>query len=287
MPVISIKAVFEALAHATILMGPIFLGAVLHASDSLYRQLPSNEDDLSMNVTEVGFGIRHFSILYNETAEEEDIRFSDEQEEALGSQHFAAHILFHALDGLMCLFLILPIVIAIYNRWWKNMEPLLVLSRLTASLAGIYVPLMMVLTILMVVPFALLSKSNLCGPSYVQLGFAEEDASMSSDEDDHHNDCHSDLEGTYAIIHEDIPANCEMGVSSIGFIAGTAIWPLIMLVQISFLRRRSEKLERDHQLAIVLDRRDFAIEQGSVEGVKDLADDETSCSSNDENEEIL
>ena len=54
-----------------------------------------------------------------------------------------------------------------------------------------------------------------------------------------------------------------------------------MMVQIYFLRLRSEKMERDYQLAIVLDRTNFAIDQGSVEGEKDLADDETSFSSSE------
>jgi hypothetical protein len=278
----SFKATLEVLVHGLILVAPLFLGGVLHASDSLFRQIPTNYEDLNENITEVGFGIRHFSVLYNETTEEEDVRFSDEQQDELGRQHSAAHITFHALQGLMWMILILPMLVAIFNRWWKKMAPLLALSKFTASLSRLYVPLMIVLTLLMAVPFVLLSKSNLCGPMYMQLGFAEEEASLSSDEDDHDNGCHSnDLEGTYAIMHEDVPATCEMGPSSIGFIAATAIWPVIMMVQIYFLRLRSEKMERDYQLAIVLDRTNFAIDQGSVEGEKDLADDETSFSSSE------
>ena len=239
-----------------------------------------NEDYLSRNITKVGFGIRYFSDLFNETTAEKDIRFSDEQEGELGFQHYTAHIVYHALHGLMWICLILPIAMAVYNRWWVKMEPLDTLSKLVTSLARFYVPMMLVLTILMIIPFVLLSKSNLCGRSYVQLGFAAEEASSSSDEKD---DCDSiELEGTYAIIHDDIESSCEIGPSGIGFLAATILWPLIILVQIYFLRRRSKSLERQHQLnVLVLDHKDFSIDQGLVEGVKDLADDQTSVSSSD------
>lgn len=275
---VSVKAAFEIALHAALLSVPVFLSAVLHASDSLYRQVPTNESELSSNITTVGFGLRHFSILFNETTEEEDIRFSDEQQEALGSNYLTAHTLYHVLNGLMWICLILPLIVSMDNRRRRNTEPLLAMSQLATSLGTVYVPWMIVLTLLMAVPFALLSQSNLCGPSYLQLGYDIEDAG-------HHDE---DLEGTYAITHSDIPTKCEIGASSIGFIAGTVAWPLVLLMQANILRRRGHKLELNHQLAIVLDRKNFDVKECSLDGSeKELADDETSYSDSDAGNESL
>ena len=294
----SVKVALEALLHTTLLLGPLFSSGILHQSDSLIRQIPSAFDP-SNNITEVGFGIRHFSIIFRNDTEVEDIRFSDEQEDALGREHNAAHIVFHVLHGFMWMFLVLSVMVpAVYygRQWWKNNRSgpkALALAKLTGWIAKVYLPALILLTLLMVVPYGLLTQSNLCNSEYVELGYAMEVDNDSSDDrdfgdEDHH--CHDDdFEGTYAKLHFDVDSRCEFATpSGLGFlVTNLSVLPLLLFMQHCVLRRRAAQFQAESQLA-EMNREEFGVEQGNDDGnaeeevvKRELADDETSVSSSE------
>ena len=82
----TIRTSLEGVLNNLILIAPSFITGALHASDSLFTQVPATIN-VDSNIMEVGFGIRQFGI--GNTA---DIWFSDEQEDVLGGHHFAAHM---------------------------------------------------------------------------------------------------------------------------------------------------------------------------------------------------
>jgi uncharacterized membrane protein YhaH (DUF805 family) len=191
----------EVLLHGSCLLAPYWISQVLSNSDSMITQVPETIDGAN-NITKVGFAIHSFSI-----GESEDIEFSDEQEDALGDQHKAAKILYFVFTSFMWLALIVPVLMGAVHRWGgSKMDGRLVMSKMTRSLARVSIPVVVVSTILMAIPFVLLSRSNLCGPNYIELRFQDEEMSAESSEDASDYDC-NDLEGTIAIMHEDIGAS--------------------------------------------------------------------------------
>jgi hypothetical protein len=219
---------------------------------------------------EVGFGIRDFSVG-NAT----DIRFSDDQEDALGGHHFAAHMAYEVFSILTLIFLLIPILVAIKHRCWNKTNTRLVLSKMIKSFAKVYTPLIVLCTLLMAIPFGLLAKSNLCGPHYIELGFQEE----SSSDDSSSDDFDSDFEGTFATVHDDISATCQLGRSGMG-VAAMAVWPFILLAQAYLLNRRGNELERDIQLE-----REVKINDATV-SVSDNNGDGDAIVSTNEDEDI-
>jgi len=200
---------------------------VLSNSDSMITQVPETIDAAN-NITKVGFAIHSFSI-----GESEDIEFSDGQEDALGDQHKAAKILYFVFTSFMWLALLVPVLMGAVRRWGSSkMDGRLVMSKMTRSLARVSIPVVVVSTILMAVPFVLLTRSNLCGPNYMELRFQDHDLE---------EDCNY-VEGTIAIVHEDIGASCELGRSGVATAIGFGVWPFILLVQAFFLNSKANKL---------------------------------------------
>jgi hypothetical protein len=225
----------EVLLHGSCLLAPYWISQVLSNSDSMITQVPETIDGAN-NITKVGFAIHSFSI-----GESEDIEFSDEQEDALGDQHKAAKILYFVFTSFMWLALIVPVLIGAVHRWGPSkMDGRLVMSKMTRSLARVSIPVVVVSTILMAVPFVLLTRSNLCGPNYMELRFQDQEMSAES-EDDSDYDCH-DLEGTIAIMHEGIGASCELDRSGVATAIGLVVWPFLLLVQAFFLNSKANKL---------------------------------------------
>jgi hypothetical protein len=59
-----------------------------------------------------------------------------------------------------------------------------------------------------------------------------------------------DVEGTIAILHEDIVAYCELGRSGVATVIGLGVcWPFILLIQAPFLNSKANKLEADFENA--------------------------------------
>jgi hypothetical protein len=255
----TIRTSLEGVLHTLILIAPFFITGALHASDSLFTQVPATIN-VDSNIMEVGFGIRQFSVG-NAT----DIRFSDEQQDALGGHHFAAHMAYHVFSALLWIFLLVPILTAIKHRWWNKTNTTLVLLKTMKSFDKVYIPLIMLCTLLMAIPFGLLAKSNLCGPHYIELGFQEE----SSSDDSSSDDFDSDFEGTFATVHDDISATCQLGRSGMGIAVLMAAWPFILLAQAYFLNRRGNELERDIQLAEELKIADATISVSDKNGDED------------------
>jgi hypothetical protein len=189
--------------------------------------------DAANNITKVGFAIHTFSI-----GERKDIDFSDQQEDALGDQHKAAKILFYLFISFMCLALIIPLLMGAVHRWGSSkMDGKLVMSKIAKSFATVSIPVLVVFTILMAIPFVLLARSNLCGPNYVELRFQGIDGDS------------EDVEGTIAFVHEDIGASCELGSSGFDTAFELGIWPFILLIQAFFLNRKANKLRADFENA--------------------------------------
>jgi spore maturation protein SpmB len=256
----TIRTSLEGVLHTLILIAPFFITGALHASDSLFTQVPATIN-VDSNIMEVGFGIRQFSVG-NAT----DIRFSDEQEDALGGHHHvAAHMAYHVFSALLWIFLLVPILTAIKHRWWNKTNTMLVLLKMMKSFAKVYIPLIIFCTLLMAIPFGLLAKSNLCGPHYIELGFQEE----SSSDDSSSDDFDSDFEGTFATVHDDISATCQLDRSGMGIAVLMAAWPFILLAQAYFLNRRGNELERDIQLAEELKIADATISVSDKNGDED------------------
>ena len=196
--------------------------------------------DAANNITKVGFAIHSFSI-----GETEDIDFSDEQEDALGDQHEAAKILYYLLTSFMWLALIVPVLMGAVHRWGRSkMDGLLVMSKMTRSLARVSIPVIAISAILMAVPFfVLLTRSNLCGPNYMELRFQDHDFAEENKSDSEDSDYYCNyIEGTIAIMHEDIGASCELGTSGVATAIGLGVWPFILLVQALFLNSKANKL---------------------------------------------
>lgn len=240
----TIRTSLEGVLHTLILIAPFFITGALHASDSLFTQVPATIN-VDSNIMEVGFGIRQFSVG-NAT----DIRFSDDQEDALGGHHFAAHMAYHVFSILLLIFLLVPILVAIKHRWWNKTNTMLVLWKTMKLFAKVYIPLIALCTLLMAIPFGLLAKSNLCGPHYIELGFQEE----SSSDDSSSDDSDLDFEGTFVTVHDDISATCQLGHSGIAVAFLMAVWPFVLLAQAYLLNRRGNELERDIQLAKEIER---------------------------------
>jgi hypothetical protein len=134
---------------------------------------------------------------------------------------------------------------------------MLVLLKMMKSFAKVYIPLIMLCTLLMAIPFGLLAKSNLCGPHYIELGFQDSSDDLFD----------PDFEGTFATVHDDISATCQLGRSSgMGIAVLMAAWPFILLAQAYFLNRRGNELEHDIQLAEELKIADATICQGQKWG---------------------
>jgi uncharacterized membrane protein YhaH (DUF805 family) len=216
----------EVLLHGSCLFAPHWISNVLSKSDSMITQVPETIDAAN-NITKVSFAIHSFSI-----GESEDIRFSDEQEDALGDQHKAAKILYFVFASFMWLALIVPVLMGAVHRWGSSkMDGRLVMSKMARSLARVSIPVVVVSTILMAVPFVLLTRSNLCGPNYMELRFQD------------------DVEGTIAIVHEDIGASCELGTSGVATAIALGVWPFILLLQALFLNSKANKLGADSENA--------------------------------------
>jgi hypothetical protein len=252
MPSSSARSIFfttvEVLLHASFLLVPFWFSGVLHSSDSMMHQVPDVVDPAN-NITTVGFGIRKFSV--NGT---EDVSFSDEQQDTLGDQHTAAHVTYHVFWGVMIVALCIPLIKAMICRWWCNkMEGRTVLACMTRSIAKRTIPIMILFTILMAAPFILLTRSNLCGPNYIELRYdLEVDASSDSGEDewDHHG-C-DDYVGTLAIVHEGVGATCELGTSGVGTAVMLCLWPFFMVAQAFFLNSKAKKMEAAIENVIVV-----------------------------------
>jgi uncharacterized membrane protein YidH (DUF202 family) len=230
--------------HASVLMAPLWISGVLHGSDSMLTHVPYSfsEVDASRNITEFGFALDKFSI--NGT---EDIGFSDEQEDAFGNEFMSAKVLYYFIRFMMFMALLLPISFALFRLVRKQMDRRLILSKLARTYAVISGPVMVVCTVLMAIPFVLLMRSNLCGPNFLELRYsAEIESEDESGCEDffHHHGCH-DMEGTVAIIHEDVSASCEFGASGVGFICLTAIFPFFLCAQAYFMNRTAKKLEAE------------------------------------------
>jgi hypothetical protein len=235
----------EVLLHGSCLLAPYWISTVLSNSDSMITQVPETIDAAN-NITKVGFAIHSFSV-----GETEDIEFSDEQEDALGAQHKAAKILYYVFTSFMWIALIVPVLMGIVRRWWgpTMMDGRLVMSKMTRSLSKVSIPVVVVSTILMAVPFILLTRSNLCGPNYTELRFLDHALEETTDSEDWEEFSGHDVEGTIAIVHEDIVAFCELGRSGFATAIGLGIWPFILLVQASFLTSKANKLESDFENA--------------------------------------
>ena len=284
----------EVTMHIIVLMAPLFFTGIIHNSDSLLKQVPLLTDNMNeFNIT--GFGLRDFSLIYNETNEDEDIKFSDEQQDTFGSNYRAAHITYHVFQGIMILSFIMPFLCALINRWYRRFDCLQVGSKLAKSLANVYIPLIVVTMLLMIIPFWLLTQSGLCGPNYIELGFTEEVETMDDidqfddmdDHDHHYNYNYScvDLVGSYAIVHDDIPSTCEIGASGIGYLVSIGVWSLVLMVQTMILRRRGYQLELEYQLKIAMNgcESDFATAT-AVEMDKATFDDDFSTKSDDDDD---
>jgi hypothetical protein len=193
----------------------------------MMRQVPDVADPAN-NITTVGFGIRKFSV--NGT---EDVRFSDDQKDALGDQHMAAHTTYHIFWGFM-------------------MDGKVVLARTARSIAKFTIPFMILFTILMAAPFILLTRSNLCGPNYIELRYEQESDASSDAEDEWGNHGCDDYEGTIAIVHKDVGATCELGASGVGTAVMLCLWPFLMVAQAFFLNSRAKKMEAAIENAITV-----------------------------------
>jgi hypothetical protein len=222
----------EVLLHGSFLLAPYWFSQVLSNSDSMITQVPETIDAAN-NITKVGFAIHYFS-----SGEAEDIEFSDEQEDALGDQHEAAKILYYVFSSFMWLALIVPVVVGAVRRWGSTkMDKRLVMSKMTRSLAKVSIPVVIISTILMAVPFVLLTRSNLCGPNYMELRFLEYEV--------------DDIEGTIAIVHEDVGASCELGSSGFATAIGLGVWPFLLVVQAYyFLSSKANRLEADFKRSV-------------------------------------
>jgi hypothetical protein len=236
----------KVLLHASLLLAPFWISGVLHNSDSMMRQVPDVADPAN-NITTVGFGIRKFSV--NGT---EDVRFSDDQKDALGDQHMAAHTTYHIFWGFMIAALCTPLIMAMVRRWWCKMDGKVVLARTARSIAKFTIPFMILFTILMAAPFILLTRSNLCGPNYIELRYEQESDASSDAEDEWGNHGCDDYEGTIAVVHEDVGATCELGASGVGTAVMLCLWPFLMVAQAFFLNSRAKKMEAAIENAITV-----------------------------------
>ena len=163
-------ATMEVLLHVVVLMAPIFLSGILHDSDDVMAVVPSvsaaaastaDATDEMTNITEIRFGLRHFSLhhgfddssdsssssedyggyvlayglgnsssssVQNGTAAPEEfdnayyVHFSEEQEDALGSNYEAAHVTYHILDAFMILCFLVPLFLGLKHRYWNKMD---------------------------------------------------------------------------------------------------------------------------------------------------------------------
>lgn len=228
----------ETLLHVALVTAAFFISGLLHNSDSLMTQVPA-ETDATNNITKVDFGIKKFSIGNNE-----DIEFSDEQKDVLGGSWSSSHTSFHILQAFMIAGLVIPVIIAIKRRCCCRMDTRLVISKLLKNFAMYSIPLIAILTILMAVPFVLLTRSNLCGPNYIELRFEQELEYSSDDDDDyyHDDDC-IELQGTVAIVHNDVNATCSVAPTGIAAAVLLALWPFAMVGQAFLLNWRGNKLE--------------------------------------------
>lgn len=275
------RTVLEVAAHTMVLLIPIWSAGILHESDSLIHQIPSDESIADHEgLAEIGFGIRHFSFvgILNSTDYAEDVSFSDEQQDALGGYHTASHILYHFLHGSLWISLCAPLGFYFYRRWVSKESPLLNASKLSKSLATMAIPLIIGWSLLMLIPFFLLTRSNLCDSKYMELGFElEADSSDSEDDGDH---CGSEWIGTYASVVDDVSSTCEIfSPSSIGFLVSRLVIPFLLIIQARFLNHRAHQLETKHQLEQVLSRRDFTVEKDIEDSVVKEIDDAATVTS--------
>ena len=265
----SIWTFLELTVHGMLLLAPIALTCVLHESDSLLHQLPlsTTADD---TFPSVGFGLRYFSIEINNNNESSidhgfgDISFSDEQEDAVGSYHIASHYLYHAVTALMWLALLVPLLVAVRHGWYDQIHPTLVFVKLCQTLVRRTVPALMALTLLLLVPFGLLFQSNLCGPTYIELGF---DYNATLEESTSSDDRGDDYDGTFAVNHSDVPSECDWGTSGISFAMTIFLLQAVMALHGMCLDRRCEKLKADYSQEMI---------DGTLKG---YVDDEATLSS--------
>jgi hypothetical protein len=138
----------------------------------------------------------------------------------------------------MILAFIVPIISAVIQSSTGKMQGKSIFSRVAKYYSCVSIPLIVVFTLLMVVPFTLLAVSNLCGPNYIELRFQ-----VSKDYDDHDDGCDQYLQGTEAIIHEDVPAKCQLGRSGIATVVMIGIWTLVLIVQAFVLYHRGKALQ--------------------------------------------
>jgi hypothetical protein len=116
-------------------------------------------------------------------------------------------------------------------------------------LARVFVLGVVVSATVMVVPFVLLTCSNLHGPNCVELRFQDHELEQTSGGDCSEDlwDCHDDVEGAIVVMQEDVGASCELGRSGVATAIGLGVWPFILLVQAFFLSSKANKLEADSE----------------------------------------
>ena len=241
--------ILECMAHASILVAPIFITEILHNSDSLWTHIPETTvvDD---NITKIGFGVKYFQIG-NAT----DIEFSEGQRDVV--DHETAHTVYHVFETLMVVGMVLPLLVTLNRLYMNEMNALEVKSKLSKSLATVYIPwiaLCMILNVSLTM-WLMASQSSLCtGNAYMELGYErvyEEDSSSSLDSwDDDGSGCHyEEWMGTFALPHPDIKASCQLRRGGVGAISGVLVWTLVMTLQVCVLYYRSNQWNHQLQLA--------------------------------------
>jgi len=203
-------------------------------------QVP-DQIDIANNITRVGFGLKHFSILGIETVAD-DIEFSDEQKDAFGGEWKAAHVTYHTFASFMMIAIVVPVLLAIKQVWRSKMDKSLAMANMTKTYAKISIPVLLFSTIFMICPWVLMFRSNICGPSYIQLGYQEQPADFEAQEATIDNDWWDGLEGTFATVHPDIKSSCELGTSSVLMASFLGVWLLVLIVQAMVLYNRGNQL---------------------------------------------
>jgi hypothetical protein len=240
-------------AHAIVLFYPLVLANQFHQSDSMLTQIATanHEEDFDMattknNTTKIGFSIQRFS-----TNGTEDIPFSDEQQDVFGDNYTAAHATYHVPTALMWVALLAPLVVGLVSKLVCNftLTRKEFTSRLTRTYAKISSPILIFATILIVVPFFLLCYSDLCGPIYMELQYGPEtDSSSGSSSSDESGDYSDDqeFEGTIALLHNGIPASCQIGWGGKVFLSWIVFYyPLLLMANGYVLLRTANHLDAE------------------------------------------
>lgn len=213
--------------------------------------------------TTIGFGLYKFSIDSLSGPTVENIKFSAEQEDVFGTEWVAARVNYRTWQSFIWVAVLLPLICA-FIEYCRNQQGS-ILIKLTRRFLRATIPVVIVCTILMSVPLALMRQSNMCGPSYVELGYENVTASSSADDDDFV--CDRDLYvGTNATFHDDLSASCDFGASGVNACALIGVWPLVLLVQGIFLNARANRLEE----AVITAKN--VKEQGAISGKQHFVD---------------